>query len=69
MKDWHTEFVTLSETRGLTERFFALLRMTRPKGQSVKCTNVLWSDLACAQAQQMYNRLRDAGSRHNLRIH
>jgi hypothetical protein len=39
--------VTLSETKGLTVRFFALLRMTALDADIVKCTNVLWSDLAC----------------------
>jgi hypothetical protein len=37
--------VTLSEAKGLTVRFFALLRMTALDGDLVKCTNVLWSDL------------------------
>jgi len=53
-KDWHPRVVTLSETKGLSERFFAEfilsevegLRMTRPMDRSVKCTNVLWFDLA-----------------------
>ena len=27
-EDWYTRFVTLSATKGLSERFFALLRMT-----------------------------------------
>ena len=44
-RDWHTRVVTLSETKGLSERFFALLRMTHPKGCYVKCTNVLCFDL------------------------
>jgi len=38
--------VTLSEMKGLSERFFAVLRMTRRMGHSVKCTNVLRFDLA-----------------------
>jgi len=44
-KDRHPKVVTLSETKGLSERFFAALRMTCPMDRSVKCTNVLWSDL------------------------
>ena len=52
-QNWHTKVVTLSETKGLSERFFAEpvlsvvegLRMTRPRDRSVKCTNVMWSDL------------------------
>ncbi len=45
-KGWHTRVVTLSETKSLSERFFAPLRMIRPRGCTIKCTNVLWSDLA-----------------------
>ena len=41
-RDWHSRVVTLSETKGLSERFFAPLRMTRSGDPSVKCTNVLW---------------------------
>ena len=44
-KDWHTEVVTLRATKSFSESFFAPLRMTRPQGQSIKCTNVLWSNL------------------------
>jgi len=44
-EDWYTRFVTLSATKGLSERFFALLRMTRVRGHVVKCTNVMWFDL------------------------
>jgi hypothetical protein len=47
-EDWHTNAVTLSVTKGLGMRFFATLRMTRPSGHIVKCTNVMWSDLADA---------------------
>jgi len=46
MKDWHTRVVTLSETKGLSERFFAALRRARFGVWSVTCTNVLRSDLA-----------------------
>ncbi|MBI3247180.1 MAG: CoA transferase [Deltaproteobacteria bacterium] len=38
--------VTLNEVKGLAVRFFATLRMTVLDGFSVKCTNVLWFDLA-----------------------
>jgi len=52
-KDWSPRGVTLSATKGLSERFFAEfilsvvegLRMTRPKDRNGKCTNVLWFDL------------------------
>jgi hypothetical protein len=44
-EDWHTNAVTLSVTKGLGMRFFATLRMTRPSGHIVKCTNVMWFDL------------------------
>ncbi len=51
--DWHTKSVTLSETKGLTVRFFAEpvlspvegLRMTRLRGHVVKCTNIMCSGL------------------------
>jgi hypothetical protein len=39
-RDWHSRVVTLSETKGLSERFFATLRMTRPRGARVKCMRV-----------------------------
>jgi hypothetical protein len=45
-RDWPIRVVTLSETKGLSERFFAALRMTHPRGRYVKCTNVLCFDLA-----------------------
>jgi LmbE family N-acetylglucosaminyl deacetylase len=45
-KDGHSRFVTLSETKGLSERFFAALRMTRLWGCGVRCTNILRSDSA-----------------------
>ena len=52
-EDWHTRSVTLSETKGLSERFFAEfilsvvegLRMTIVRGSIVKCTNVVWFNL------------------------
>jgi Mg-chelatase subunit ChlD len=44
-KDLRTGVVTLSATKGLSERFFAPLRMTRARGGNAKCTNVLWSNL------------------------
>ena len=44
-RDWHSESVTLSAAKGLSEGFFALLRMTRLAGRIVKCTNVVWFDL------------------------
>jgi hypothetical protein len=44
--DGHSSLVTLSETKGLSERFFAPLRMTGPRSSNVKCTNVLWPDLS-----------------------
>src|SRR5262249_42827925 len=46
IKDWYTSLVTLSETKGLSERFFAALRMTTLYGHLIKCTNVIWFDLA-----------------------
>jgi uncharacterized repeat protein (TIGR01451 family) len=45
-KDWHTRVVTLSEVKGLKDRFFATLRMTVPNEYIVKCTNVMHSGLA-----------------------
>jgi len=45
MKDWYTRAVTLSATKGLSEGFFAALKMTRFGVWSVTCTNVLRSDL------------------------
>ncbi len=45
-KDWRTRGVTLSATKGLSERFFAPLRMTQPSGHIIKCTNVMCFDLA-----------------------
>jgi hypothetical protein len=44
-KDWHTRVVTLSEVKGLKDRFFATLRMTVPNEYIVKCTNVMHSGL------------------------
>jgi hypothetical protein len=44
IKDWYTRVVTLSETKGLSERFFATLRMTLANGCSGTCTNVMWFD-------------------------
>jgi tetratricopeptide (TPR) repeat protein len=44
-KDWHTSSVTLSETKGLSERFFVPLRMTRVRGHGDLCTKVIWFDL------------------------
>jgi hypothetical protein len=44
--------VTLSEMKGLTYRFFASLRMTVLRGYIIKCTNVLWSDLALHGVKQ-----------------
>ena len=44
-RDWHTRSVTLSATKGLSERFFAPLRMTLPNGHILKCTKVMWFDL------------------------
>ena len=41
--------VTLSEAKGLKDRFFAALRMTVLASSIVKCTNVLWSDLASSR--------------------
>ena len=35
-RDWHIRVVTLSETKGLSERFFASLRMTTKKVIFVK---------------------------------
>jgi len=51
-KDWYTSVVTLSETKGLSERFFAEfilsvvegLRMTIPAGRIVKRPNIMWVD-------------------------
>ena len=40
-KDWRTRGVTLSATKGISERFFAPLRMTQPSGHIIKCTNVM----------------------------
>src|SRR5215813_6350076 len=45
IRDWCIRFVTLSETKVLSGRLLAVLRMTRPMGRRVKCTNVLWCDL------------------------
>ena len=47
-KDWCAKAVTLSAAKGLGVRFFATLRMTRSSSPVVKCTNVLWFDLATA---------------------
>jgi len=47
MKDSYTRAVTLSETKGLSERFFTALRMTRFGVCRVTCTNVLRSDFVC----------------------
>ena len=44
-KDRYTRSVTLSETKGLSERFFAPLRMTIVKVYVVKCLNAMWIDL------------------------
>jgi hypothetical protein len=44
-QDWHTSGVTLSVTKGLSEGFFAPLRMTQPSEHNIKCTNVMWFDL------------------------
>jgi hypothetical protein len=44
-RDWHNQIVTLSEVKGLAVRFFVPLRMTPLRDYSVKCTNVLNSDL------------------------
>jgi hypothetical protein len=50
-RDWHTRTVTLSAAKGLGVRFFAALRMTRRRSRVVKCTNVMWSDLAFASRE------------------
>ena len=60
-EDWYTRFVTLSATKGLSERFFALLRMTRVRDHIVKCTNVMWFDLAVHAAKPLPNA-------HSLRL-
>jgi integrase len=49
-RDWHIRVVPLSERKGLSERFFAPLRMTHPRGRYVKCTNVLGFDLVRVRA-------------------
>jgi hypothetical protein len=45
-RDWHSRTVTLSEAKGLGVRFFAVLRMICSSGRVVKCTIVMWFDLA-----------------------
>ena len=45
-KDWHIAAVTLSKAKGLKLRCFAALSMTFLWGDIVKCTNVVWFDLA-----------------------
>src|SRR5262245_42733804 len=57
-KDWYTRSVTLSETKGLLERFFALLRMTITRGHVVKGANVARYDLG--QTQRGKARYRTA---------
>jgi hypothetical protein len=44
-RDRHTRVVTLSATKGLSERFFAPLSMTGSRGRIGKCTNVMHSGL------------------------
>jgi len=41
-EDLHLRVVTSSEANGLSKRFFAMLRMTRRRGRSIKYTNTLW---------------------------
>jgi len=47
-RDWHTTAVTLNEVKGLIlpEILRLRLRMTQLKNHIVKCTNVMWFDLA-----------------------
>ena len=44
-RDWYIRVVTLSETKGLSEGFCALLGMTRLAGRIRKCTNIVCFDL------------------------
>ncbi len=44
-RDRHTRVVTLNEVKGLSERFFAALRMTWLGGCIVRCMNVMRSGL------------------------
>ncbi len=53
-QDWHTRSVTLSETKGLSERFFAALRMTVLNGRVVKCPNVMWFDLVKGRGGEFF---------------
>ena len=63
-KDWHPRVVTLSETKGLSERFFAEfilsevegLRMTALDDRLVKCTNVMPSELAVTRPDRPHKR-------------
>jgi len=45
--DGHARSITLNEVKGLSERFFAALRMTKPNEGFVMCTNVMLCDLDC----------------------
>jgi hypothetical protein len=49
--------VTLSAAKGLKYRFFAALRMTFLEIYIVKCTNVMWSDLAFRKSEKSKVRL------------
>src|SRR5438046_2622839 len=48
-KDWHSRSVTLSEAKGLAERFFAALRMTLLMGLRYKVYQCpeFWFSLQC----------------------
>jgi hypothetical protein len=45
VQNWHSESVTLSAAKDLSERFFALLRMTRLAGRIVMRANVKYFGL------------------------